>query len=82
MEIKDIESKLRTIVAENLYIDAGEIIPEARLSGDLGADSLDCVEMAIAAEDEFGINLDDESLENVTTFQQAVDLVKSKVDRL
>lgn len=79
MDIKDIESKLRTIVAENLFVDAGKVTPESGFAEDLGADSLDCVEIAIAAEDEFGINLDDESLENVTTFQQAVELVKSKV---
>ena len=79
MEIKDIESKLRTIVAENLFIDADKITPESRFVEDLAADSLDVVEIVIAVEDEFSINTDDDDVEKLATFQQAVDFIKSKV---
>lgn len=79
MEIKDIETKLRDIVAENLCIRKDLITPESRFVEDLAADSLDVVEIVIAVEDEFSINTDDDDVEKLTTFQQAVDFIKSKV---
>ena len=72
--MSDIETRLRKVIAEHLH-PCPEITREASIEGDLGADSLDTVELHYAAEDEFGITIEEDEWAEVVTFGDAVDLV-------
>jgi acyl carrier protein len=60
-------------------VDAEKVTPEAHLANDLNLDSLDTVEMTVGLEDQFGIEIPDEELENVATVNDAIDLIAEKV---
>ncbi len=70
-----VPDKVRTIIAEQLGIEESEIKPESHFVNDLGADSLDTVELVMAMEEEFGIEIPDEEAEKINTVQSAVDYV-------
>ncbi len=70
-----IASRVHTIIGEQLEVNTDELVPEANLLDDLGADSLDVVELAMALEDEFGLQVPDEDLENIRTVQDIVDYI-------
>lgn len=72
-------SKVKEIVAEQLEVDAEKVKPEASFANDLGADSLDTVELVMALEEEFDIEIPDESAEQIDTVQKAVDYIDEKV---
>lgn len=72
-----VEARVKRIVAEQLGINEDEIKSEASFVEDLGADSLDTVELVMALEEEFGTEIPDEDAEKITTIQQAVDYVES-----
>ena len=76
----DIELKVKKIVAEQLGIKE-DIKNESSFIEDLGADSLTTVEMSLALEDAFGIEIPDTEQENLRTVQQAIDYVKSAVNK-
>ena len=71
--MSDIEQRVKKIVAEQLGVAEDEIKLESSFVDDLGADSLDTVELVMALEDEFEIEIPDEQAEKITTGQQAVD---------
>ena len=71
--MSDIEQRVKKIVAEQLGVAEDEIKLESSFVDDLGADSLDTVELVMALEDEFEIEIPDEQAEKITTVQQAVD---------
>ncbi len=79
MDRSEIQDKVCSILAEQLAVDAGKVTPEARFSEDLDADSLDLVEAVLALEEEFGVSIPEEEMENVATVGQAIDLIAEKL---
>ena len=69
---------IRAIVAEQLGVVEDKVTPEASFANDLGADSLDTVELVMALEEEFGVEIPDEDAEKIATVQNAVDYIDSK----
>jgi acyl carrier protein len=75
----DIESKVKQIVMDKLGVDEAQVTPNANFIDDLRADSLDTVELVMAFEEEFGIEIPDEDQEKITTVSSAIEYLKSKV---
>ncbi len=67
-----LEEKVKKIIIDQLGVDEAEVTPEAKFIDDLGADSLDTVELVMALEEEFGIEIPDEDAEKIATVQDAV----------
>jgi acyl carrier protein len=76
--MSDIEAKVKKIIEEKLSVNADQITNEARFAEDLKADSLDTVELVMALEDEFGLDIPDEEAEKIKTVQNAIDYISSK----
>ncbi|HEX9756706.1 MAG TPA: acyl carrier protein [Nitrospiria bacterium] len=74
-----VEQKIRKIIAEQLGVEEEEVTPEASFVEDLGADSLDTVELVMAFEEEFSIEIPDEDAEKILTVQNAIDYIKEKL---
>jgi len=72
----DIASKVKQIIAEQLGVEEAEIKAESQFVDDLGADSLDTVELVMAFEEEFGIEIPDEEAEKINTVQIAIDYIE------
>jgi acyl carrier protein len=70
-----VEDKIKKIIAEKLSVDLSEIVPEASFIDDLGADSLDLVELIMSMEEEFDIEISDEKAEELVTVKDAIDYV-------
>ncbi|MEG4571832.1 acyl carrier protein [Microcoleus sp. N3A4] len=79
MSQDDIFAKVQKIVAEQLEVEKSEVKPEANFANDLGADSLDTVELVMALEEEFDIEIPDEAAEGITTVQASVDFINSQL---
>ena len=76
--MSDIEGQVKKIVVEHLGIDESKVTPEARFIDDLGADSLDTVELVMAFEEKFSIEIPDDAAETILTVKNAIDFIKSK----
>ncbi len=79
MSQADIFNKVKAIVAEQLSVEADKIKEESTFAEDLGADSLDTVELVMALEEEFDIEIPDEAAEKITSVQDAVNYISNKV---
>ncbi len=77
--MENIEQRVKKIVAEQLGVAEADIKLEASFVNDLGADSLDTVELVMALEDEFETEIPDEQAEKITTVQEAIDFVKANL---
>ncbi len=75
--MSDIEERVKKIVVEQLGVDEAEVKNESSFIDDLGADSLDTVELVMALEEEFGAEIPDEEAEKITTVQAAIDYIKA-----
>jgi acyl carrier protein len=73
--MSDIEKRVKNVVVEQLGVDEAEVVNSASFVDDLGADSLDTVELVMALEEEFGTEIPDEEAEKITTVQLAIDYV-------
>lgn len=73
-----IEERVIKVIAEQLGVEAEKVTPQAHFTEDLGADSLDLVEMVMALEKEFDCEIPDEEAEKITTVQSAIDYVKAQ----
>ncbi|HET6370709.1 MAG TPA: acyl carrier protein [Nitrospiria bacterium] len=74
-----VDERVKKIIAEQLGLEEEDITPESSFVDDLGADSLDTVELVMAFEEEFGIEIPDEDAEKILTVQNAIDYIKEKV---
>ncbi len=76
--MSNVEEQVRKIVAEQLGVKEEQVAPEAAFVDDLGADSLDTVELVMALEEEFECEIPDEEAEKITTVQAAIDYIKER----
>ncbi len=75
--MSDISAKVRDIIVDKLGVDASEVTEEASFTNDLGADSLDTVELIMEFEKEFNIAIPDDQAEKISTVGQAVEYIKA-----
>ena len=71
-----VAEKVKQIIVEQLGVDEGEVTPTASFVDDLGADSLDTVELVMALEEAFELDIPDEDAEKIQTVQQAIDYIQ------
>src|SRR5688572_10969934 len=72
-----VADKVKSIIVEQLGVDEEEVTPDASFVDDLGADSLDTVELVMAFEEEFGIEIPDEDAEKITRVKEAIDYIET-----
>ncbi|HEV8663258.1 MAG TPA: acyl carrier protein [Candidatus Methylomirabilis sp.] len=73
-----VDEKVKKIIVEQLGVEEAQVKPEAKFIEDLGADSLDTVELVMALEEEFGLEIPDEEAEKILTVQDAVRYIKDR----
>ena len=76
--MSDVQDQVKKIVVDHLGIDEAKVTPEAKFIDDLGADSLDTVELVMAFEEKFAIEIPDDAAETIQTVQNAIDYIESK----
>ncbi len=76
--MSEIETEVKQIVVEHLGIDESKVTPEAKFIDDLGADSLDTVELVMAFEEKFNIEIPDDAAETILTVKDAIDFIQNK----
>lgn len=77
--MSDVSSKVVEIIVEKLNVDAAEVVPAASFTNDLGADSLDTVELIMEFENKFNITIPDEDAEKITTVGDAITYIEAKL---
>jgi acyl carrier protein len=77
----DIDAKVKEIIVNKLGVDEGQITPQASFTNDLGADSLDTVELVMEFEKAFNIQIPDEDAEKISTVGDAINYLKAKVGK-
>jgi len=79
--MSDISTRIKNIIIEKLGVDDNEIVPEASFNNDLGADSLDTVELIMELEKEFNIQISDEQAEKISTVKEAVQYIENTLKK-
>ena len=74
-----VEERVKKIIVENLGVEEDDVVPEAKFVDDLGADSLDTVELVMAFEEAFDIEIPDEDAEKILTVGKAIEYIKEKI---
>ena len=77
--MSEIEARVKAIIVDKLGVDESEVTPNASFTNDLGADSLDTVELIMEIEDEFGISIPDDLAEKISTVGDAIKFVEEEV---
>ncbi len=77
----DIEAKVKEIIMDKLGVEDSQISPDASFTNDLGADSLDIVELVMGFESEFGISIPDEDAEKISTVGDAIKYLGEKIEK-
>jgi acyl carrier protein len=77
--MSDVATKVRAIIIDKLGVDEGEVTDNASFTNDLGADSLDTVELIMEFEKEFDIQIPDDKAENITTVKEAISFVQETI---
>ena len=75
---ENVDVQVKEIVVEQLSVEAEKVVPEASFINDLGADSLDTVELVMAFEEKFDLEIPDEDAEKITTVKDAIDYIQEK----
>ena len=78
--MSSVEDRVKQIVVEQLGVKEEEVSPDSSFVDDLGADSLDTVELVMALEEEFNCEIPDEEAEKITTVQQAIDYINAHIE--
>lgn len=78
--MSEIEQKVKSIIVEKLGVEEKEVIPEASFTNDLGADSLDTVELIMELENQFGIQIPDEDAEKISTVGNAIKYIEEHIE--
>jgi acyl carrier protein len=81
-QANDVEKKVKEIIAKQLEVEESKITPEASFIQDLGADSLDTVELVMAFEEAFNLEIPDEDAEKITKVGEAIDYIKKREAQL
>jgi acyl carrier protein len=81
MTSNDILEKVRTIVADQLCLDQTQVRPDANFSTELGADSLDVVELVMALEEGFGIEIPDDAASEISTIEEAANFISLQIEK-
>ena len=76
--MSEVETQVKQIVIDHLGIDEAKVTADSKFIDDLGADSLDTVELVMAFEEKFGIEIPDDAAETIQTVQNAIDYIQSK----
>ena len=79
--MSDIASRVKSIIVEKLGVDEAEVTPEASFISDLGADSLDTVELTMEFEKEFGVEIPDTEAENLATVGAAIAYIEARINK-
>jgi acyl carrier protein len=77
--MNEVAERVKKIIVEHLGVEDGKVVENASVIDDLGADSLDTVELVMAFEEEFGIEIPDEAAEKILTVKDAVDYIKNTI---
>ena len=77
--MSEIEARVKAIIVDKLGVDESEVTPNASFTNDLGADSLDTVELIMELEKEFGMSIPDDQAEKISTVQDAIDYIANNV---
>ena len=79
--MSDIEDRVKKIIIEELRVDESRVVPDASFVEDLGADSLDNVELVMALEEEFGVEIVDEDAQKILTVRDAMEYVSARAEQ-
>ena len=81
MSVENEQERVKNIIVEQLGVEADQVKPEAQFVNDLGADSLDTVELIMALEEEFDIEIPDEKAEKIKTVGEAIDYIEQNANK-